>query len=190
MLAEHAADASTFTPGGAAADRGTAGTGGTVPAEGGVGGVAGLPNGLSHEVFGYLPYWALSSGHMLSTSTTTSSRRSRTSRSVPGRTERSRRRPAERRRPGWAGWTSAAMTNVIASRPSARRQGRADRHDDGVGRRLSRLHHAARQHDEPGSARAPDRGRRSRRATPTASTSTSSRCRTRSSRTTRDSSAR
>ena len=32
--------------------------------ESGVGGVAALPNGLSHEVFGYLPYWMLSSAQM------------------------------------------------------------------------------------------------------------------------------
>ena len=88
MLTEHAADVMSFVPGPAPQPIETPShDGGSVLEEGGAGGIAGLPNGLSHEVFGYLPYWKLSSGTWR-ISTTTWSPRSRTSRSGAGRTER------------------------------------------------------------------------------------------------------
>ena len=62
MLEEHAGEPIGFTPGATPAPLSTDVPGGATASEGGVGGIAGLPNGLSHEVFGYLPYWTLSSG--------------------------------------------------------------------------------------------------------------------------------
>ena len=76
--------------------------------------MAGLPNGLSHEVFGYLPYWTLSSSQLsnldydlVSTIAyfSVGARRDGTlEKSVNGT-------PTS----GWAGWTSASMTNVISA---------------------------------------------------------------------------
>ncbi len=188
MLAEHAADASTFAPG-TAPQPIVAPTqeGGTVTVEGGVGGVAALPNGLSHEVFGYLPYWKLSSGDMahldydlVSTVAyfSVGARKDGTLEKTAGGTPTT----------GWAGWTSSAMTNVIAA---AHQRGVkvvltvTMMAWDGDYRDFTTLLGST---TNRGGSRARSR-RRSRRATPTASTSTSSRCRTRSNRTTRDSSA-
>ena len=115
MLAEHAADASTFAPGTAPQPIVTpTQEGGTVTVEGGVGGIAALPNGLSHEVFGYLPYWKLSSGDMayldydlVSTVAyfSVGARKDGTLEKTANGTPTT----------GWAGWTSSAMTNVISA---------------------------------------------------------------------------
>jgi spore germination protein YaaH len=115
MLEEHAADDATFTPGSApqpfvapAPDRGT------VTQEGGAGGIAALPNGLSHEVFGYLPYWSLSSGALANldydrVSTiayfSVGARKDGTLAKTSGGVATT----------GWAGWTSSAMTGVITA---------------------------------------------------------------------------
>ena len=115
MLAEHAADAIEFAPGPAPAPvADPAQEGGSIAVEGGVGGVAALPNGLSHEVFGYLPYWKLSSGDMayldydrVSTVAyfSVGARKDGTlEKTLNGTTTT-----------GWAGWRSSAMTNVISS---------------------------------------------------------------------------
>ena len=78
-------------------------------AEDGVGGIAGLPNGLSHEVFGYLPYWTLSSGtlayldyDLVSTIAYFSVGARRDGTLDPSTA-------------GWSGWHSAAMTDVIST---------------------------------------------------------------------------
>ena len=118
-----------------------------------------LPNGLSHEVFGYLPYWALTSeslAHLdydlLSTIAyfgvpATSSGdlpKSGTPAGRPG-TRRHDERDQRGARRG--------------------REGRADRHDDGVGRRLHEHVRAAEQRDAAHEAGRRDRrrGRRSQR---------------------------
>src|SRR5699024_3611534 len=59
MLAAEAGASYSFEPG--AEPESLAGAGSSVQGEDGTGGIAALPNGLSHEIFGYLPYWALSS---------------------------------------------------------------------------------------------------------------------------------
>jgi spore germination protein YaaH len=65
MLTEHAGASFDFSPGGIpAALSAPAVEGGTMSLEGGTGGIAALPNGLTHEVFGYLPYWMLGAGDL------------------------------------------------------------------------------------------------------------------------------
>ena len=86
---------------------------------------------------------------------------------------------------GWSGWNSAAHDGRDLDGTCARRQGRADRHDDGLGRRLPRHEHAAQRAGRTGLAWRDRSPGRDRARTPMASTSTSSRCRTRSSRPTR-----
>jgi spore germination protein YaaH len=115
MLAEHAGDALSFAPGGTPQPiTAPPADGGVVATEGGVGGVAALPNGLSHEVFGYLPYWMLSSSQMayldydlVSTIAyfSVGARKDGTLEKSAGGTPTS----------GWAGWTSSSMTNVISA---------------------------------------------------------------------------
>ena len=63
MLEEHAEDATTFAPGGTPTALPADGSGGGTRVQG-AGAIAGLPNGLSHEVFGYLPYWTLTGGNL------------------------------------------------------------------------------------------------------------------------------
>ena len=132
-----------------------------------------LPNGLSHEVLGYLPYWAVTSemvAHLdydlLSTI------------AYFGVPATSTRRPVETH-VGWTTWNSATMTNVINAA-----------HAEGVKvvltvslfawdydyTNMSALLNNSDAADEAGG---PDRRRGRPPATPTASTSTSSRCRTR-----------
>jgi spore germination protein YaaH len=120
MLAEHAGDAMSFAPGSAPEPLApTALDGGSVAQDGGTGGIAGLPNGLSHEVFGYLPYWVLSSSAMANLDydlVSTIAYFSVGARS-DGTLEKSiGGTPAT----GWAGWNSSAMTDVITA---AHRQG-------------------------------------------------------------------
>jgi spore germination protein YaaH len=118
MLAEHANDALSFTPGEApsvplagapsspAAGAAALGDGAVTLAEGAT---MALPNGLRREVFGYLPYWSLSSAGaldygLLSTiayfgvAARSDGTLARTTNGTPT--------------PGWAGWTSSTMTSV------------------------------------------------------------------------------
>ncbi len=73
----------------------------------GTGGLAGLPNGMSHEVFGYLPYWALSSSlrQYLRYDRVTSIAYF----GVPVNADGTLSSVGE----GWSGWASANMTDVI-----------------------------------------------------------------------------
>jgi spore germination protein YaaH len=111
MLAEHEADPVTFEPGGppsvALAVPAAQPEGAMMLADGSV---AALPNGLRREVFGYLPYWYLDRAGsldygLLSTisyfgvAARSDGTLARTTNGTPT--------------PGWAGWTSATMTNVI-----------------------------------------------------------------------------
>ena len=124
--------------------------GGAAARGGGAGGIAGLPNGLCHEVFGYLPYWMLSSGDARRISTTTWSRPSPTSRSA--RAETARCEPD--RAAGWAGGLRRDDGRDLDG-TRARRQGRPDGDDDGLGRRLQR-------DDAPCSTARTNRGRLAR----------------------------
>ena len=113
MLAEHADDAVDFTPGGMPAPMGTPVTGGTTSSAGGQGSIAGLPNHLRREVFGYLPYWAANASQLknlnyglvstiayFSVGAQANGTLAKTSGGAPTT--------------GWAGWNSAAMTDVIS----------------------------------------------------------------------------
>jgi spore germination protein YaaH len=79
----------------------------SIQAEDGIGGIASLPNGLSHEVFGYLPYWALASSlrqylrYDLVSSIAYFS--------VPVNADGTLSSSGQ----GWSGWASADMTDVI-----------------------------------------------------------------------------
>ena len=114
MLAEHADDAVDFTPGGMPAphgdrrDRWDDGSRRTAQAA-----IAGLPNDLSREVFGYLPYWAVERHQLeyldyglVSTIAyfSVGARRDGTLAKTSGGAPTT----------GWAGWNSAAMTDVIS----------------------------------------------------------------------------
>ena len=112
MLAEHAGDAVSFVPGSAPEPLPSAD--GTIAGEGGTGGIAGLPNGLSHEVFGYLPYWVLSSPAMANLDYDLVSTIAYFS--VGARRDGT----LDKSTTGWAGWNSSAMTQVISA---AHRQG-------------------------------------------------------------------
>jgi len=113
MLAEHAGDTLDFPPGGAPAPMGTLPGGGTTTSEGGgQGSIAGLPNGLRREVFGYLPYWATTESQLqnldyglLSTIAFFS---------VGARADGTLAKTSSGQATvGWAAWTSALMTDVI-----------------------------------------------------------------------------
>ena len=74
---------------------------------GAVGGIASLPNGLTHEVYGYLPYWALSASlrqylryDLVSTIAYFS---------VAAQADGTLLKSGT----GWSGWTSSNMTDVI-----------------------------------------------------------------------------
>jgi spore germination protein YaaH len=115
MLAEHAADPITFDAGPVpqALVETTPDGGGTMSLSGGTGGIAALPNGLSNEVFGYLPYWMLGATDLANlrydlVSTIAyfgvAARSNGTlAKSTSGVTTTE-----------WAGWTSSAMSNVIS----------------------------------------------------------------------------
>jgi len=81
--------------------------GATTEVEGGQGGIASLPNGLSGEVYGYLPYWALDPGlrqylryDLVSTIAYFS---------VGAQADGTLLKSGT----GWSGWASANMTDVI-----------------------------------------------------------------------------
>jgi spore germination protein YaaH len=112
MLAEHAADAVEFTPGGTPAALDSSTTGGTTTSDG-QGAIASLPNHLRREVFGYLPYWAANATQLqnldyslvstiayFSVGARANGTLAKTSGGAPTA--------------GWAGWNSAAMTDVIS----------------------------------------------------------------------------
>ena len=120
MLADHAADAPEFEPGGAPTilltDRGEPQMAGaaTEPMETATAQVttAGLPNGLRKQVFGFLPYWMLTDSaladmnyHLVSTIAYFSVGANRYGHLVKG----SSTDPST----GWAGWKSSRMTEVI-----------------------------------------------------------------------------
>jgi spore germination protein YaaH len=81
----------------------------TAPGAGGgsVASVAGLPNGLGREVFGYLPYWALDSALLGSMNYDLVSTIAYFG--VPARSDGTLQKTGTY----WAGWTSSHMTNVI-----------------------------------------------------------------------------
>ena len=122
MLAEHAGDPVTFTPGGAPAV--TLDTSGVPVIEGSgtisglattvesSGGVSALPNGLRKQVIGFLPYWLLNSVDLadmnyqlvstiayFSVGVQTDGNLAKGTASAPST--------------GWAGWTSSHMTDVL-----------------------------------------------------------------------------
>jgi spore germination protein YaaH len=113
MLAEHAGDTIEFIPGASPAPMSVTTGGGTTSSEvGGQGSIAGLPNGLRREVFGYLPYWSANASQLdnleyglvstiayFSVGASANGTLAKTSGGEPS--------------VGWAGWTSAAMTDVI-----------------------------------------------------------------------------
>jgi spore germination protein YaaH len=105
MLAAEAGVSYSFEPG--AEPEPLVAAGPSIQGEDGVGGIAALPNGLSHEVFGYLPYWALSSSlrqylrYDLVSSIAYFS--------VPVNADGALSSSGE----GWSGWASANMTDVI-----------------------------------------------------------------------------
>jgi spore germination protein YaaH len=129
MLAEHANDKLTFTPGERPHERGSAsGTlglaspdGSTITpltlaapadAEATLAATAALPNGMRKEVFGFLPYWMLDAGslqwmqYQLVTTIAyfgVAARSDGTLATTSGGITTS----------GWSGWNSSAMTNVI-----------------------------------------------------------------------------
>jgi spore germination protein YaaH len=121
MLAAHAADSLDFEPGGAPTvplDRG--GEGGMTAVTSDPDGslttqqltVAGLPNGLRKEVFGFLPYWMLTASvlesmnyRLVSTIAYFSVNANKDGYLVKGTSSN----PST----GWAGWTSSRMTQVI-----------------------------------------------------------------------------
>ena len=104
MLAEHAADAVDLPPGDVPEPMGASAAGGTTQLGGAI---ASLPNGLDHEVYGYLPYWALSGSllqylhyDLLTTIAYFG---------VPAQADGTLLKVGT----GWNGWSSAAMTDVI-----------------------------------------------------------------------------
>lgn len=129
MLAEHANDHLTFVPGAQPRKLGQAGAtlglasvdpvaitplelaapSGTQPA---VSTLAALPNGMRKEVFGFLPYWMLDAGSlqwMQYQLVTTIGFFGVAARSDGTLATSSGGSPT----PGWSGWNSSAMTNVI-----------------------------------------------------------------------------
>ena len=79
----------------------------SVQGESGTGAIASLPNGMSHEVFGYLPYWALASSlrQYLRYDLVTSIAYFGVPVNADGTLSSSG--------VGWSGWASADMTDVI-----------------------------------------------------------------------------
>jgi spore germination protein YaaH len=109
MLEEHAATSIGFAPGDvpaalAAPEPG----GGTMSLEGGTGGIAALPNGLSHEVFGYLPWWMLGASDLANLRYDLVSTIAYFG--VPARSTGSLGLTTKE----GSGWTSSAMTSVIS----------------------------------------------------------------------------
>jgi spore germination protein YaaH len=114
MLVEHGDEAPAFTQG--ATPQPLAAPiqhGGTMSLDEGTGGIAALPNGLSHEVYGYLPYWSLGASSLANlrydlVSTIAyfgvAARSNGTlAKTTSGVTTTE-----------WAGWTSSAMSDVIS----------------------------------------------------------------------------
>ena len=119
MLAEHAADPSTFVEGAvpdalSAPDVGISANG----AQDGVGAIGGLPNGLFRDVFGYLPYWMLDAENLANLDYSLVSTIAYFSVGAQANGTLAKGTAAAPST-GWAGWTSSAMTDVI-SRAHAR----------------------------------------------------------------------
>ena len=115
MLTEHADDPMSFEPGVAPQPIATPQhEGGSVAQESGVGGIAALPNGLSHEVFGYLPYWMLSSAEMANLDYDLVSTLAYFS--VGAKKDGTLHKTTDGTpTTGWAGWNSSSLTNVISA---------------------------------------------------------------------------
>ena len=110
MLSEHANDSLGFTPGGEpAALAEPEGGAGVMSLDGGTGGIAALPNGLNHEVYGYLPYWALTSAQLANLDYELLSTIAYFS--VGARSDGTLVKGDSL---GWSGWSSSAMTGVIS----------------------------------------------------------------------------
>jgi spore germination protein YaaH len=108
MLDEHAGETFTFSAGGTPAPLAEPEPGGgTMSLDGETGGIASLPNGLSHEVFGYLPWWSLGADlgrlryDLVSTIAYFGVAANGNGTLVKSGSE-------------WSGWKSSAMTNVIS----------------------------------------------------------------------------
>jgi spore germination protein YaaH len=117
MLVEHADDELNFAPGAVPAKLERPDDGGVSGVEG-MGGVAGLPNGLRREVFGYLPYWQTNPTALANMNyglVSTIAYFSVGARAGGTLAKTSGGQPTT----GWAGWTSAALTDAI-SRAHAR----------------------------------------------------------------------
>ena len=114
MLAEHAGETYDFAAGGTPQTlEGPTLQGGTMSLDEGSGGIAALPNGLSHEVFGYLPYWYLNASNLanmrydlVSTIAYFGVHAARDGTLV-------KKTSSGATTSEWAGWTSSAMTGVI-----------------------------------------------------------------------------
>lgn len=110
MLAEHEGDSLGFEPGGEPAALAQPDGGGGMMSldSGGTGGIAALPNSLNHEVYGYLPYWALTSAQLANLDYELLS--SIAYFSVGAASDGTLGKSS----PGWSGWNSSAMTEVIS----------------------------------------------------------------------------
>ncbi|MGI8999878.1 MAG: glycosyl hydrolase family 18 protein [Candidatus Limnocylindria bacterium] len=95
-------DAGRTTTGGTATDGNTAATG-----------VAGLPNGLFREVFGYLPYWRLTTPDLANLDYSLVSTLAYFSIGAQSTGTLAKFESDGDLTTGWGGWTSAAMTGVI-----------------------------------------------------------------------------
>lgn len=118
MLQDHASDAAAFSPGkvpmalsaGGVKSPGTIESPGATTAMGT--GISGLPNGLFREVFGYLPYWEVSSSDLqyLDDSLVSTIAYFSVGAQSDGTLAKT---SAGTTTVGWAGWNSSAMTQVI-----------------------------------------------------------------------------
>ncbi len=109
MLVEHGDEAPAFTAGGTPQGLSApSDAGGTMSLDGGTGGIAALPNGLSHEVFGYLPSW------MLGSSDRANMRYDLVSTIAYFGVEARKDGTLATTTTGAEGWASSAMTDVIS----------------------------------------------------------------------------
>ena len=112
MLTEHAGDVLAFDAGGTPAAQSdmSAGLGYTTAA---AGGISGLPNGLFREVFGYLPYWMLTSDKMPYLDYSLVSTLAYFSVGAQSNGTLAKLTSGGAVTTGWGGWNSSAMTQVI-----------------------------------------------------------------------------
>jgi spore germination protein YaaH len=116
MLVEHADDVPAFTPGGAPAPLAAPDVGGGAISVAGEasGGIAALPNGLSKEVFGYLPYWAVTPAQLANLDYRLVTSIAYFSVGARGDGTLAKTTSTGAPTTGWAAWTSADMTSVIS----------------------------------------------------------------------------